>query len=174
MNLRIKNKNLSLSDDISPLYRFINARKELKLYYMNNKTNLPIKNLINNNTISNKKKEKILKKPALKYHSVKLLKEQLLLLSHFSKKNGANDFNYEYNTSLLNTFGNRNFFLKNNDKMNINLFTKFSSHNNSKNFFKTTTIKYSKKRNNVLKKHKISYDKIKLPMLNSIIRKYSK
>ena len=55
--------------------------------------------------------------------------------------------------------------------MNINLFTKFS---NNYNFFKTTAVKYSKKRNNAIKKQKASYDKIKLPMLNSIIKKTTK
>ena len=175
MNLRIKRKNLSLSDDISPLYRFINARKILKLNYMNRNRNFPINNLINNNNNNSIKtkiieKEKEIKKPVLNNHCANLLKEQLFILSHFSKKNAPNNINYDYNISLLNTFGNRNFFRKDNEKNNINLYGKLQN-NNSNNFFKTAAIKNSTKRNNVIKRQKGSYDTIKLPMLNMIVRK---
>ena len=171
MNLNIKRTKISLSDEVSPLYRFINARKSLQDIYFNNKRLKTIQNLNNNLYNSTDKKDKKIKKNALKASSVKLLKDQIFIITHFSKRNKGNEINYDYNTSLLNTFGNRNFFKKNNIKMNINMFPNFSNNNN---FFKTTAINYSKKKENPIKKQKISIDKVKLPKLNSIVKKHSK
>ena len=174
MNFNIKRKNLSLSDEISPLLRFINARKTLEYNYINNIKNSSSKELFNNKYnkyILTKKKENGKKYPALKTHSVKLLKDQLFIMSHLSRKNTSNDINYDYNTSLLNTFGNKNFFRKNNEKMNINIFSKY---NGGVNFFKTTAIKYSRHKNNNIKTLRTSYDKNNLPKLNFIKRKSPK
>ena len=170
MNLDIKRRNLSLSDDISPLIRFFKARKDLKDIYLNNKRQITLNNINNiNHNLNNKKKQKN-KKPEIKTYSRKLLKDQMFIISHFTRKIPSKEINYDYNFSLLNTFGNRNFFRKNNE-MNINMFTKLSNNNN---FFKTTAINYIKKRGNLNKKKIISYDKINLPKLNLIIKKKSK
>ena len=174
MNFNIKRKNLSLSDEISPLLRFINARKSLEYNYKNNIKNSSSKNIFNNKYnkyILTKTKEKGKKYPALKTHSVKLLKDQIFIMSHLSRKSTSNDINCDYNTSLLNTFGNRNFFRKNNEKMNINLFSKY---NGGINFFKTTAIKNPRHRNNNIKTLGTSYDKNNLPKLNFIKRKNPK
>ena len=171
MSLSIKRKTLSLSDEISPLCRFINARKELKFNYLKGRNNTLTKNKNNKIQIFNSNKKKEVKKPALKTHSMNLLKDQIFILSHFSKHIPQNEINYDYNTSLLNTFGNRNFFKKNNEKMNIKLISNFINNNN---FFKTTAINYSKKRNNFIQKQKSSFDKINLPKLNLIVRKNTK
>ena len=171
MNLNIKRTKISLSDEVSPLYRFINARKSLQDLYFNNKRLKTIQNLNNNLYNSTDKKDKKIKKNVLKASSVKLLKDQIFIITHFSKRNKGNEINSDYNTSLLNTFGNRNFFKKNNIKMNINMFPNFSNNNN---FFKTTAINYSKKKEIPIKKQKISIDTVKLPKLNSIVKKHSK
>ena len=175
MNFNIKRKNLSLSDEISPLLRFINARKTLEYNYINNIKNTSSKNLFNNKYnkcnkhILTKQKENGKKYAALKTHSVKLLKDQLFIMSHLSRRNTSNDINYDYNTSLLNTFGNKNFFRKNNENAHINIFSKYNG-----NFFKTTAIKNSRHKNNNIKTLRTSYDKNNLPKLNFIKRKSPK
>ena len=165
MNLIIKNKNISLTDEISPLYRFINARKALKYNYLNNKNNAIRKNINYKLHFYNKNKEKQAKTPSLKTHSVKLINEQIFIISHFSKNNSPNEINYDYNTSLLNSFGNRNYFRKNKAKINYKI-------QNNNNFFKTAaTNYYYNRKNNINKKKKSSYDKYNLPKLNCIVRK---
>ena len=177
MNFNIKRKNLSLSDEISPLLRFINARKTLEYKYRKNIKNSSSKDILKNNYNKNnkyflsKKKENGKKFPVLKNHSVKLLKDQIFIMSHLSRKNTSNDINYEYNTSLLNTFGNRNFFRKNNEKIDINIFSKFNA---DANFFKTTASKYSRHKYNNIKNLRNIYNKNNLPKLNFIKRKNPK
>ena len=171
MNFNIKRKNLSLSDEISPLIRFINARKNLEYNRKNNIKKSSSKDIFNNKYDLTKKTIKEKKYPALKTHSVKLLKEQIFIMSHLSRKNTSNDINYDYNTSLLNTFGNRNFFRKNNEKMYINVFSKY---NVGINFFKTAAIKYSRYKKNNINTLRTSYDKNNLPKLNLIKRKNQK
>ena len=176
--LNIKTKALSLSDNNSPLLRFINARNNIR--YMNDKTCKTISNLnnlnnINNNNIinQNKSKEQQIKKYKLKANSVKLLKDQLLIISHFCKRNVPNDINYEYSNSLLNTFGNRNFFRRKREKMNIDNFTQFSSNYY---FYKTSDIRKYDKKNHIKKRiEKLSYDnKNILPKINIILKKNTK
>ena len=171
MSLYIKRRNLSLSDDLSPVIRFFKARKDLEKIYLNNKRNTPINNIYSysyNLTHNNDKKPK---KHDIKTYSRKLIKEQIFITTHFNKKNYSNEINYDYNFSLLNTYGNRNFFRKNNHQININMLNKIS-HNN--NFFKTTSINYIKKIGNNKKKKIIGSDKINLPKLNAIIKKNCK
>ena len=168
MDFNIKRHNLSLSDEEAPFYRFINSRKSLQDIYNNNKGHITVQNLNKIRYYSNDKKVKKIKKDDLKGHSVNLLKGQIFIISHFSnfaKRNKGNDINYNYNSSLLNTFGNRNFFKKNNIK--VNMLSKLSNGNH---FLKTSF----KKRINPNKKQKISPDKINLPKLNFIIKKTSK
>ena len=172
MDFNIKKKTLSLSNDKSPFYRFINARKNIR--YMNDnicKTTSKI-NKVNNNLITSKKtKQKNGKKDKIKANSIKLLRDQLFIISRFYKKNVPNDINYEYSNSLLNTFGSRNFCRKNRDKMNINLFTQFSS---NLYFYKTSDLNGNKNNKISRKKMKGSCNKNILPKINIILRKNTK
>jgi len=175
IHFNFKRTTISLSDNISPLYRFLNARKNLKDIYMSDKkckTLSNVDNINNNLLISNNKKEKNIKKYQIKANSVKLLKDQIFILSHFCKRNISSEINYDYGSSLLNTFGNRNFFKKNNEKMNANIFTKFTYNNN--NFFKTAAPHYTLRRNTPKQKVKTSQDKIILPKVNYILKKNTK
>ena len=86
IHFNFKRTTISLSDNISPLYRFLNARKNLKDIYMSDKkckTLSNVDNINNNLLISNNKKEKNIKKYQIKANSVKLLKDQIFILSHF-------------------------------------------------------------------------------------------
>ena len=172
MDFNIKRHNLSLSDEEAPFYRFINSRKSLQDLYNNNKRHITLQNLNKNKYYSNEKDKKI-KNNISKGHSVNLLKGQIFIISHFSnlaKRNKGNDFNYDYNNSLLNTFGNRNFFFKRNN-IKVNMLSKISNDNY---FLKTSFKKYSNKKINPSKKQKINSDTINLPKLNFIIKKSSK
>ena len=174
MNFNVKRKALSLSDRISPVFRFANARNNLKDIYMNERICRTVQKIYNKNNnilFSNNKKVNYQNKYHTKTNSIKLIKDQLFIISHFYKNNVSNDINYDYGNSLLNTFGNRNFFTKNNEKININMFTKFSKNNN---FFKTTELDYTKIRNKSKKNEKKNDDNNCLPKVNFILRKKTK
>ena len=89
MNFNIKRKNLSLSDEISPLLRFINARKTLEYNYINNIKNSSSKELFNNKYnkyILTKKKRKRKKIPSSKNSLSKIIKRPAFYYVTFIKE----------------------------------------------------------------------------------------
>ena len=173
MNFTIKKKNLFLIDDISPYHNFINARKTLNNMYKTSKKaekniNLkifPYKNIVHRNDIKPKKKVE------LKSFSIKLLKDQKFLISHFSRKidESKNDYLYNNTNGLLKTLNRLNYLrYKNNDKKNM--MTKYSY----KNIYKTLPNANTKYVYNSVKKQKVKYENLNLPIIKHIFRKKKK
>ena len=162
MSCKIKKAYITLSDNFSPLIQFINARKDLKNIYNTEKKSKTLDKIKN---INNKKNYKIKTRPK------KLLQDQIFILSRFSKTNSSNYYNNGY--SILNTFGNRNYYKEKDMIANLKTFSKFS--NNTTNIFKTTALNNSKEKLKPIIKQKSNYEydynKINLPKLNLILRK---
>ena len=185
MKLKVKRKNLFLIDDISPYKNFINARKTLRnVYLQTKKSETPIKPkiLINrnrnkNNKIYNNIRIKTHKIPNATSFSERLLKEQKFLISHFLKESESkNDIHlYDSNSnSLLKTLDRINYDkYKNNRNNKINMIQKYSEKNIFKSF-KTLPNESIKNDCKSVKKERIKYDKVNLPMINYIYRKKAK
>ena len=173
MNFKLKRKNLFLIDDISPYKNFINARKTLTNTYLKSKTsekNIKQKTVINrNNNKFNNIKIKTQKIYSIKAYTQKLLNEQKFIISHFIKNNESKKENYLYDSnSFLKTLDRINYYRYNNDK--VNFMTKYSH----KNIFKTIPSETIKKGSKSVKKEKIKYENINLPMIQHIVRKKAK
>ena len=90
-------------------------------------------------------------------------------ISHFIKNNESKKDNNLYDSnSLLKTLDRINYYRYNNNK--VNLMTKYSH----KNIFKTLPSETIQKGSKSVKKQKIKYDNINLPMIQHIVRKKAK
>ena len=177
MNLNVKRKNLILLDDISPYKNFINARKTLRINYMKsqkaNKTQKKSMIFSKYNNINNENniniKYETQKMTNIKPYSQKLLNEQKFIITHFLKEHKTkNDFSYNNTNSLLKTLDKLDYYRYNNSK--INMFKKYSS----KNIFKTIPFENNKQGYKSVRKPKINYEHLNLPVIKSILRKKRK